>query len=257
MSIKTKGPGSLLLEWIKKTFNNKKIRTIAEYNEMELFFMNKDGLEIGGPSNFFRSNGFMPVYNSMATLDNVNFSATTLWTGRINEKSGFSINKKLVGKQFIADATDLTILKNNFYDFILSCNNIEHIANPMKAIEEWISILNIGGVLVIVAPRKESNFDHNREIVKYDHLMSDFINETKEDDLTHFEEIMQLHDLKMDRPAGSAEHFRKRSLNNFENRCLHHHVFDLNVLKEIYDHFNLSVIKTVQLERDYLIVGQK
>jgi SAM-dependent methyltransferase len=256
MSLKMQRAKNLFLRLIK-IFNKKKIRTIADFHQIEEFFIDKNGLEIGGPSSFFSKDGFMPVYNKMATLDNVNFSSTTIWTGKINEQSGFSINNKLVGKQYIADATDLTLLKSNCYDFILSCNNIEHIANPFKAIKQWITILNDGGVLVIVAPRKESNFDHNREIIKFDHLMSDYINDTKEDDLTHLEEILQLHDLKMDRPAGRIEQFKERSLNNFENRCLHHHVFDLDVLKEIYDHFNLSVIKMIQLERDYMIIGQK
>jgi SAM-dependent methyltransferase len=206
MSIKTQSAGSLFLKLIKKIFT-KKIRTI-DFHQIEKFFVDKNGLEIGGASDFFSKNGFMPIYNKMATLDNVNFSSATIWTGIINEQSGFLINNKLAGKQYIADATDLTLLKNNSYDFILSCNNIEHIANPIKAIDQWIPLLNNGGVLVIVAPRKESNFDHNREIVKFDHLISDYMNDTKENDLTHLEEILQLHDLKMDRPAGTKEQFR-------------------------------------------------
>jgi len=252
----TQSAGSLFLKLIKK-ITWKKIRTIPDYHLIERFFFDKNGLEIGGPSKFFSKDGFMPVYNKMATLDNVNFSSTTIWTGKINEQAGFLINNKPVGNQYITDATDLGLLKNNSYDFILSCNNIEHIANPIKAIEQWIPLLNNGGVLVIVAPRKESNFDHNREIVKFDHLISDYTNDTKEDDMTHFEEILLLHDLKMDPPAGSREQFRERSLKNFENRCFHHHVFNLDVLTEIYDHFNLSVIKTVQLDSDYIIIGKK
>jgi len=31
--------------------------------------------------------------------------------------------------------------------------------------------------------------------------------------------------------AGSYEKLVRRSLNNFDNRCLHHHVFDLNFSK--------------------------
>jgi hypothetical protein len=56
-------------------------------------------------------------------------------------------------------------------------------------------------------------------------MLEDYECDTQEDDLTHLPEILQLHDLSMDPPAGTAEEFRQRSLNNFENRCLHHHVF--------------------------------
>ena len=256
MSVKTQGAASRFLKWIEKISFRKK-REIADYNRLENLFKNKKGLEIGGPSKFFMRNGYLPVYTDAASLDNLNFSSTTIWTGTINEESGFLINNKQAGKQYIADATDLSVLKNIYYDFILSCNNIEHIANPLKAVEQWLSVLNKDGAIVIIAPRKESNFDHNRDIVKFDHLMSDYIDNTNEHDLTHLEEILQLHDLKMDRPAGTIDQFRERSLKNFENRCLHHHVFDLEVLKEIYRYFGLSVIKTAQLEKDYLIIGTK
>ena len=40
------------------------------------------------------------------------------------------------------------------------------------------------------------------------------------------EEILALHDLSKDPQAGSAEAFERRSRLNFQNRCLHHHVFD-------------------------------
>ena len=236
---------------LKKKF----IKPMKDFKEIEHFFRNKTGLEIGGPSWFFKR--YMPIYDKIANLDGVNFSSSTIWTGAIDEKKGFVIDDKSVGKQYILDAVDLTSIKNNTYDFVLSCNNIEHIANPMKAIEQWLSVLKKGGILVIIAPRKESNFDHNRDIVKFNHLIADYQNKTSEDDLTHLEEILTLHDLKMDPPSGTIEQFKERSLKNFENRCLHQHVFDLNVLREIYEHFNLSIIRSFQLDSDYVIIGQK
>ena len=42
--------------------------------------------------------------------------------------------------------------------------------------------------------------------------------------------IYKEHDLSMDTPAGTFEQFRERLMKNYENRCLHHHVFDLEVL---------------------------
>ena len=48
----------------------------------------------------------------------------------------------------------------------------------------------------------------------------------EKNDLTHLQEILELHDLNMDPGAGSFEEFKERSMNNVENRCLHQHVFD-------------------------------
>jgi SAM-dependent methyltransferase len=224
---------------------------------IEKFFTDKKGLEIGGPSPFFTEAGPMPIYTKITALDGVNFSSSTIWTGAINEADGYRIDGKRLGRQYILDTVNLASIGKGTYDFVLSCNNIEHIANPLKAVEQWLSVLKAGGVLVIVAPRKEVNFDRNRDVVTFDHLVSDYQNGATEDDLSHMEEILTLHDLELDPPAGTMDQFRQRSLRNFENRCLHHHVFDLCVLQETCRYFNMSIIKGIRLYTDYVVIGRK
>ena len=153
----------LSARWLRK----KHCKPLAGFAGIEKLFRGKCGLEIGGPSSFFVAAGWLPVYDRMAALDGVNFSATTVWTGRIEVDRGFMVDGKRVGRQYILDAVDLAALERNSYDFVLSCNNIEHIANPLKAVEQWLAVLKPGGGLVVVAPRKEANFDHNREIVSF------------------------------------------------------------------------------------------
>jgi SAM-dependent methyltransferase len=230
---------------------------IKDFSYIERFFQNKTGLEIGGPSKAFMNHGYMPIYNIMGTLDGVNFSSTTIWNEKIEEHKGYIINGKNVGKMYIADATDLYQVNNNSYDFVLSSNNIEHIANPIKALEQWTFKLKQNGVLVIVAPIKEVNFDHKREIVKLVHLLDDYNNDIDEHDLTHIEEILQLHDLSMDPSAGTFEQFKKRSLKNYENRCLHHHVFNIEVLEQMCEFVKLTPILVKERVHDYIIVAKK
>ncbi len=233
-------------------------KPMKDFAEIASFFQNKCGIEIGGPSVFFKTKGFMPVYKKAKSIDVVNFASNTVWTGETDSSKGFVVNKKRIGNSYIFDAVDFTSIKNNSYDFVLSCNNIEHIANPIKAIEQWLSVLKNEGVLVIVAPRKEVNFDHKREITEFSHLMDDYKNNITENDLSHLDEILRNHDLTRDTYyKGTIEDFKERSLKNFENRCLHHHVFDLNVLIQIFEYFQLSVIKSIQLTNDYVIIGKK
>ncbi len=249
--LKRHGFKGLILELKKRYF----VKPLPGFREMEQFFLDKTGLEIGGPSWFFK--GRLPVYDKIKTLDGVNFSTSTIWTGAIDADRGFVVDGRRVGRQYILDAVDLSPIGKDAYDFVLSCNNIEHIANPMKAMEQWLSVLKKGGVLVVVAPRKEANFDHNRKTVAFGHLLADYENNTAEDDLTHLEEILALHDLGRDLHAGTMEQFRERSLRNFENRCLHQHVFDMNVLKELFGYFELTVIESMQLDGDYVVIGRK
>jgi len=215
---------------------------------MEKYLIGKNGLEVGGPSPMF--NDYYPL---MASIDGVNFSETTIWG---NYGKGFIAGGKVMGKQYILEATDLSFIHKT-YDFVLSSNNIEHIANPMQAIQQWVSVLNLEGIIIIVAPRKESNFDHNREITPFSHLVSDYVNKVDESDLTHLDEILRLHDLPLDPPAGTHEQFKARSLKNIENRCLHHHVFNTHTLTEMLEYFGLTVVESSFTHSDYIIIGQK
>lgn len=242
---------------IRIIMNRLKNNQIEGFDCIRGYFANKKGLEVGGPSSMFMDYGCMPVYKLARELDGVNFSASTIWTGSIEENKGFVINGKNFGKIYIADATDLSKISNNVYDFILSCNNIEHIANPMKAMNEWILKLKQDGILVIVAPKKEANFDHRRRVVSFNHLLDDYNNGLDEHDLTHLDEILELHDLTIDAPAGTLEQFKERSLKNYENRCLHHHVFDLKVLEQMCGFFELRIVLMTENERDYIIVAKK
>ncbi|HTG00989.1 MAG TPA: methyltransferase domain-containing protein [Nitrospirota bacterium] len=240
----------------KKIFRIPQNSNLKEFDDVRQLFFDKNGIEIGGPSNFFKADGYLPIYSIAKTLDGVNYSTSTVWTGVIRQDEGFVIDGRRFGRQFIADAVDLSSIKDK-YDFLLSCNNIEHIANPMKAVEQWLSVLKDDGILLIVAPRKESNFDHYRSIVAFDHVLNDYNTNVSEDDSTHLREILLLHDLKMDPPAGTFAQFVDRSLKNHENRCFHHHVFDLAVLRAILTYFHTAILKEIQLNSDYLIIGRK
>lgn len=63
------------------------------------------------------------------------------------------------------------------------------------------------------------------------------------------------HDLSMDSPAGNLEEFAKRSLDNFNNRCLHHYVYNDELLMEICDHFKCEFIynETQGLDRWFIM----
>lgn len=229
---------------------------IPELNKWQQYFKNKKGLEIGGPSGIFNVSGFLPIYNIANSIDGVNFSNKTVWEGNLAEGENYKYNNK-IGYQYISEGNNLSKIKSEAYDFVLSCNNLEHIANPIKAILEWKRILKNSGVLLLVLPNKEANFDHKRPYTTIEHLMSDYNNNIDEKDMTHLNEILQLHNLKRDPQSKSYENFVKRSNLNFENRCLHHHVFNQNLLKEIASFCNLKVLKQYTTYTDHFILLQK
>jgi len=216
----------------------------------------KSGIEIGGPSGIFSDKNFLPIYPFIKSLDGVNFSNKTIWEGQLEQGNNYHYDCK-TGFQFIVEGTNLKEIKDVEYDFLLSSNNLEHIANPIKALIEWKRILKPGGVMILVLPRKESNFDHKRSITSFEHLQQDYENDTNEKDLSHLNEILQLHDLKRDSYAGSFEDFKRRSENNFETRSLHHHVFDIPLLKQLINFIEMKTELFYSSLTDHFIAARK
>ena len=213
------------------------------------------GIEVGGPSSVFRT--ALPLYRFVGELDGVNFASDTIWEGHLDSAAPFAYSDSGSGRQFIADATDLHEIPTATYDFVLSSNCLEHVANPIKALVEWRRVLKPGGTIVLVLPNQKSNFDHRRPVTTMDHLLDDFARNTAEDDLTHLDEILALHDLSMDRPAGNLAQFRERSLQNFDNRTLHHHVFDMPLIEQLLDFLEFEVLDATTTRTDFFALARR
>ncbi len=204
-------------------------------------FKGQKGLEIGGPSAAFCKRGFFPIYPIVESLDNCNYSNTTAWNtvGGCDASFQFDRNRQN-GRQFIGEATSLSALVSGDYDFVLSSHMLEHTANPILALTEWKRLLKSQGMLVLILPDPKYTFDHLRPITTLNHLIADFEAGVYEDDLTHLPEILELHDFRRDPDADGWESFRLRGMRNFENRCLHHHVFDEQLAKELVEYVGLT-----------------
>ncbi len=209
--------------------------------QQALRFWNKKGIEIGGPSDLFRLKGQLPIYPFAARVDGVNFSNDTLWEGQLKTGENYHYYKGHTGYQYIAEASDLDFIEEGKYDFLLSCHSLEHVANPLKAILGWKRILCTGGRLVLVLPDKEFTFDNKRPYTRFTHILADFEQQTGEDDTTHFQEVLDLHDFTRDGVLGSLDELKTRTFNNLTNRAIHHHVFSLELVKELLEYAGFNI----------------
>ena len=204
------------------------------------YIQGKRGLEIGGPSDLFKKGSAIPVYEEAEIVDNCDFSKATVWA---EHSEVFVFNReKTAGSTFFCEGSALNCISDASYDFVLSSHNLEHLANPIKALQEWQRVLKPDGALVLVLPYYRDTFDHLRQPTSVEHLFNDFEQGIGEDDLTHLPEILEKHDLTKDIAAGSKQDFHKRSLNNFSNRCLHHHVFDKRNSRELLSRVGFKVL---------------
>ncbi|WP_164483731.1 class I SAM-dependent methyltransferase [Polaromonas sp. SP1] len=232
---------------------------LAYYPNCKTSLQGRFGLEIGGPSHIFGSQGLIPAYTIAACIDNCTFSHQTIWEGEISEGNTFHFNKKKSpGKQYIVEASNLERIESARYDFVISSHVLEHVANPLRALSEWVRILKEDGTFILVLPHKDGTFDHRRPVTSLEHLIQDFEQQTGEGDTTHMKEIFELHDLSRDPDAGDMDSFKKRSIKNMENRCLHQHVFDTGLAIEVVNHMGLQIL-SVELFKPFhiVIVAQK
>ncbi len=230
------------------------------FRQYKYLFEHRLALEIGGPSPAFRHNNIFPIYEVLAGVDGCNFSANTVWEGQIIAGLGnYKYAESLTGLQYINEGSDLSTIPNEHFDMVLSCHSLEHIANPLKALKEWMRVLKHEGHILLILPHPDYTFDHKRPITKFEHFLEDYQNGIDETDTECIEEVLTFHDMKRD-PLGPSilAELKERSLENYENRCLHHHVFNVDLIKEM---FKFAEIKFIESEFvspcNIITIGQK
>jgi SAM-dependent methyltransferase len=217
--------------------------------------MDRDGIEIGGPSPIFAWGGLIPIYPIVKRIDNVNFARKTLWEDTTRDGSSFKFHSgKAAGQQFIAEGADLHVIPGAKYDFVLSSHMLEHSANPLGALGEWKRLLRPGGLLVLVLPARDGTFDHRRPTTTIAHLVQDFETNVGEDDLTHLAEVLQLHDLSRDPGVRDGNTFRERANRNAEFRSIHHHVFDTRLAADAVSHAGFELLAVEPLEPYHIVI---
>ena len=201
----------------------------------------KQGLEIGGPSTFFGVKSSFPIYLFAKNIDGVNYSAQTVWEGSLQQGKTYNYYEDKIGIQYIVEATNLKGIPDDQYDFVLSCHSLEHVANPIKALYEWKRVIKKGGFLILVLPDKRYTFDVNRPYTLFNHLVEDYKAGIDEHDTTHFEEILQYHDIQKDAGVETEFQLNEKLKDNYSKRTAHHHVFSQDVVKKMLEYCGFKV----------------
>lgn len=207
----------------------------------------KRGIEIGGPSVLFSD--ALPLYDVVDEIDCINHSDETIWFNRMAEPAA-----RRFAHEYVCDAVDLNMISDESYDFLLSSHCLEHIANPLKALAEWMRILKHGAYLLIIVPDKRLTFDHLRPVTPFRHILNDFEQNTGEDDLSHLPEVVRLHDAKLDL---LSKELGSDWSDNLHTRRMHHHVFDRELLVQMADYSGLKAMRLDWMNPYHIIMLAK
>lgn len=219
-------------------------------NCLKAITYHKIGLEIGGPSKIGQI-----IYESADHLDNVVFSASNIWSSFDDNVYRYGQSKN--GTVIIEEATDLVQIPDHSYHFVFSAHTFEHIANPLKALYEWLRILKPNGYIILVVPEKTVSFDHKRPYSTFENVLRHYEQDIGEDDLSILPEVLELHDLSRDSEQWTFEQFKDHSLNNYTYRSLHHFVYDPILLQQICDYIGCQLVYTNTEGIDLWFVMQK
>ena len=221
--------------------------------EYQALLEGRKTLEIGGPSDIFAYDGSVPVYSVLASVDNCLFSRETMWTGKTSDEFYYDAQRRQ-GRQFICDATQLDPIADASYECVLASHCLEHIANPLKALQEFRRVLRPGGLLLAILPHKDATFDWRRPLTELSHIEQDYARNTPEDDLTHLSEVLALHDIRKDPGAGPMSRFRERCLQNSRFRIMHHHTFDTSSAVELVKAGGFGPVQVENVKPFHIVV---
>lgn len=224
------------------------------FNDIIKILKDKNGIEFGGPTELFYNSIFnMMLYNHV-NLDGGNIFENNYFQNNIDENN-YTYGGK-VGRQYNIDCTSEYDIKKieKKYDFILTSHVIEHIANPIKTLLSWNEILKNDGYILSIIPDYKFCFDRNRPLTTIKHLIDDYNNNINENDITHIEEQLKLHDWSM----GGHKDFNNLCKNNEQTRVVHHHTFDFQLCKELFEYCGYkNIITYKQDELNIVILCQK
>lgn len=94
----------------------------------------------------------------------------------------------------IDDGEKLLTLPNNTYDFVIANHMIEHCQNPIGAIQNFLRVLKVGGILYMGVPNKHYTFDRDRPLTTLDHLVQDYQEGPEWSKQDHYQEYVRLVD---------------------------------------------------------------
>lgn len=98
----------------------------------------------------------------------------------------------IVDPEVIDDAGELGSVDDGSQDFVIANHVLEHMENPIGALENWLRVVRPGGVLYLAVPDKRETFDAQRPSTPIDHLRRDHAEGPEWSRSQHYEEYARL-----------------------------------------------------------------
>lgn len=176
--------------------------------------------------------------------------ATVTYVDRISNEQNTTLHhlsaQELTSIDVLAEADNLDMFKNESFDFVIANHLLEHIPNPLAALEEWLRILRDNGVLYLSLPNCCCNeYDFQRKPVNVDHIIDDFQNQHKDRKEEHWKEFVEIVEGipqdSLDFSKCLNEQYRLK-----DNR-IHMHVFNKELIDDIIGYIRANLYSNLHV----------
>lgn len=114
-------------------------------------------------------------------------------------------------------------------DFIIANHVIEHLENPIKAIESMLRVVKVGGIVYLAIPDRRYTFDFDRQLTTYEHLLRDYREGPEWSRLGHYQDVARnLYGLAGEEADRFAEELCEDGLD------VHFHVWEQHTMMDMF-----------------------
>lgn len=173
--------------------------------------------------------------------------------------------QRIVEPDILDDAENLKAVAPSSQDFVIANHVIEHMANPIRALLSWSSVLKAGGRLFLAVPDKRFTFDLDRPYTELGHLFEDYDDPSRERDFLHFLEFAREVSCKTfhARPLEEAEEYARELWK--QDYSIHYHVWNddrfrelLSAISERFDSWKMRVVDEMPTTgNEFIVVLEK
>ncbi|HEY1510558.1 MAG TPA: methyltransferase domain-containing protein [Solirubrobacteraceae bacterium] len=131
-------------------------------------YLKGEGIEIGAASLPLR----LPPSVRVRYVDNLDRDALIAQSGDGFLGSGIEV-AAIPRTDVIDDAQTLAAFADGSVDFIIACHVVEHLEDPIGALENFARITRRDGIIFVILPDARHTFDYLRERTTIEHLLRD------------------------------------------------------------------------------------
>jgi len=149
-------------------------------------------------------------------------------------------NHDLVEVNYICDLDKegLSLFEAERFDFVIINHVLEHVATPIKVVEEIFRVTKTGGHVVLSIPDKIFTFDKKRDLTSFEHLQTEYANHVTEVTDEHYIDFLRAVHPEVFHDSGQLP----IHINNVKKRREHAHVWDSQSFSDF-------MLKTLELLR--------